>query len=98
MRFSIVGVRVLGFRHDIIVRDFVVVEIAHEFGGAPLFHDAFQAAPGRFRALGRAPPLRLDVAHYVIDVNLIAAGGHILDVLFLEFVRFRLFAHDTGAL
>jgi hypothetical protein len=31
----------------------------------------------------------------VIDVDLIATGGDIFGVLFLEFVRFGLFAHAT---
>ena len=68
-----------------------------QLGGAPFFHDPLQAAPRRLRALRRAPALRLDVAHDVIDVNLIAAGSRIFGVLFLELVRFGLFAHATEA-
>src|SRR6202789_1746539 len=75
----------------------VIVEVAEQFRRAALFHDAFEAPPGGFGTLGRAAALRFDIAHDVIDVDLIAAGGDIFGVLFLEFVRFGLFAHATEA-
>lgn len=76
-------------------RDPVVLEIAHQFGRAPFFHHAFQAAPRRFGTLWRTTALGLDVAQDVIDVDLIAAGRGVFGILFLEFVRFGLFAHAT---
>src|SRR5258707_917606 len=42
--------------------NFVVVEIAHQFGGAPLFHDPFQAPPS---GLGRKRKPAIDLASSV---------------------------------
>src|SRR5258708_22759477 len=60
------------------VRNLVIVEVAHEFGGAPLFHDAFQAAPSRFPTPPPAPALPLDAPHDGVYADLLAAPPHIL--------------------
>src|SRR5882757_8093744 len=74
-------------------RNLVVVEIAHEFGSAPLLHDALQPPPGGLRTLRRATPLGIDVAHDVIHVDIVTAGRDIFGVLFLELFGFGFFAH-----
>src|SRR5579862_6929453 len=79
------------------VADLVVVEIAQELGRAALFHHTLEPAPGGLGALRGAPPLRLDVAHEVIDVKIVALDG-VLRVLFLELVRFGLLTHAANAL
>src|SRR5579859_5138841 len=74
-------------------RNLVVVEIAHQLSGAPFFHDPFKTPPRGLRSLRGTAPLRIDVAHDVIHVDILAAGCGVLGVLFLELFRFGFLVH-----
>src|SRR5271166_4055745 len=78
--------------------DVVIVEITEQLRGPALLHDALEPPPGRLGSLRGPPPLRIDVPHDVIDVDVIAARCGLLRIFFLEFVRFRFLAHATEAL
>src|SRR5580698_898710 len=95
--FGLVGLAIfVGFRIAVVGTDFVIVEIAHQLSGAPFFHHPFQAPPRRLSPLGSPTPLRIDVTHDLIDVDIIATGRGVFGVLFLELFGFRFLAHSRA--
>src|SRR5579883_1970840 len=79
----------------LVLADLVIVEVGQQLRRAALLHDALEPAPRRLGALGRAPPLRLDVTHDVVDVNVVHRRG-VFGVLFLELVGFGLLVHAAS--
>jgi hypothetical protein len=80
-----------------LARNLVIVKIAHQLGGAPLFHHTLQPSPGRFRSLRRAASLKIDVAHDVIDIDIVTSRRGIFSVFFLEFVGLGFLVHAFDA-